>query len=99
MDKKLNNAKENKERLHKLQNILSNFQIKENKNYQGKHCEVLIENKIANQEKFFGRNKYMTPVIFSSSNCKIGSIIDVKIKSSNRNNLFGFDINNKIEAA
>ena len=99
MDKKLNNTKENKERLNKLQNILSNFQIKENKNYQGKHCEVLIENKIENQEKFFGRNKYMTPVIFSSNNCKIGSIIDVKIESSNRNNLFGFDINNKIEAA
>ncbi len=99
MEKKLNNKNQNKERLNKLQNLLSNIQIQENKKFENKHCEVLVENKITNQNKFFGRNKHMTPVIFTSNNSKIGSITNVKIESSNRNTLFGSEINNKIEAA
>ena len=82
-----------------MQNLLSNIQTQENKNFENKYCEVLVENKITNQDKFFSRNKYMTPVIFNSNNCKIGSIINVKIESSNRNTLFGSEIKNKIEAA
>ena len=33
-----------------------------NQNYVQKNCEVLVENKSNNQEKYFGRTKYMTPV-------------------------------------
>ena len=88
--KKLNNLNESKKRLKKLQNILENFQLKNNKNYFEKYCEVLIENKINNQEKYFGRTKYMTPVIFESDNCNPGELINVKITSFNQNNLFGF---------
>ena len=88
--KKLNNLNESKKRLKKLQNILENFQLKNNKNYFQKYCEVLIENKINNQEKYFGRTKYMTPVIFESDNCNPGELINVKITSFNQNNLFGF---------
>jgi len=62
-------------------------------------CEILVENKLQNQEKYFGRTKDMTPVIFDSETCKIGEIINVKINSYNLKNLFGFHIVNKNKAA
>ena len=64
-----------------------------------KYCKVLIENKLNNQEKYFGRTKYMTPVIFESNDCEPGELVDVKITSFNHRNLFGFHKNNKIKAA
>ena len=97
--KKLNNFKESKERLKKLQSILENLQLKNNKNYLEKYCEVLVENKLNNQEKYFGRTKYMIPVIFESDNCRPGELIKVKINSFNQNNLFGFYKANKMKAA
>ena len=97
--KKLNNYTDNKKRLEKLQNILEKIQIENNKFYIEKYCDVLIENKLNGQEKFFGRTKYMTPVIFRSDNCKPGDIVNVKINSFNRNNLFGFCETNKENAA
>ena len=62
-------------------------------------CEVLVENKLNKQERYFGRNKYMTPVIFESDNCKTGDLINVKIVSFNQKNLFGFHKINKMKAA
>jgi len=97
--KKLNNLTESKKRLNKLQKILENYQTEDNKKYLQKYCKVLIENKLNNQEKYFGRTKYMTPVIFESDNCKPGELIDVKITSFNHRNLFGFHKDNKIKAA
>ena len=41
----------------------------------------------------------MTPVIINSSICNAGDLIKVKIKSSNKNNLFGDHIVQKTEAA
>ena len=98
-EKKLNSLEENKKRLKKLQNILENFQRENNKKYLQRYCEVLIENKLANQEKYFGRTKYMTPVIFESDDCKRGELVNVKITSFNQNNLFGFHKTNKVKAA
>ncbi len=98
-NKKLNNLAESKKRLNELQNILENFQRENNKNYFQRYCEVLIENKLDNQEKYFGRIKYMTPVIFESDNCTLGELVNVKITSFNQNNLFGFDKTNKAKVA
>jgi len=98
-DKKLNNLSESKKRLIKLQYILEKLQLENNKNYLQQCCEVLIENKLDNQEKYFGRTKYMTPVIFDSDNCSPGELINVKITSFNKNNLFGFHKASKIQAA
>ena len=98
-EKKLNNLLENKKRLEKLQNILENIQYENNKILIQQNCEVLIENKLKNQEKYFGRTKFMTPVIFESDNCTPGELINVKITSFNRNNLFGFHKTNKVKAA
>jgi len=63
------------------------------------YCEVLIENKLDNQEKYFGRTKFMTPVIFESENCKPGELVNVKITTFNQKNLFGFHKANKEKAA
>tara|TARA_B100001123_G_scaffold423884_1_gene534589 strand:- start:3030 stop:4319 length:1290 start_codon:yes stop_codon:yes gene_type:complete len=97
--KKLNDLVESEKRLKKLQNILEDFQNKDNKKNLQKNCEVLIENKLNNQEKYFGRTRYMTPVIFDADNCKIGELINVKITSSNQKNLFGIYKSNRIKAA
>ena len=98
-EKKLNNLSKSKKRLIKLQDILEKLQLENNKNYLKQYCEVLIENKLDNQEKYFGRTKYMTPVIFDSNNCNPGELINVKITSFNQNNLFGFHKANKVQAA
>ena len=87
---KVNDMEINKKRLKNLQSILGNLQFKNNKKYLGEFCEVLVENKLAGQEKFFGRTKFMTPVIFDSSNCNNGEVVNVKINSFSQNNLFGF---------
>ena len=98
-EKKSNNLSESEIRLKKLQNTLENFQHKNNKKYLQQNCEVLIENKLDNQEKYFGRTKYMTPVIFEADNCKTGELINVKIISFNQKNLFGIYETNKVKAA
>mgnify|MGYP001991987664 CR=1 FL=1 len=82
-----------------MQNVLANIKLKNNKNYFEQYCEILIENKLENQDKYFGRTKYMTPVIFQSNNCKPGELVSVKITSFNQNNLFGFHKNTKVQAA
>ncbi|MDC6465639.1 tRNA (N6-isopentenyl adenosine(37)-C2)-methylthiotransferase MiaB [Pelagibacteraceae bacterium] len=97
--KKINNLIESKERLKEAQNVLLQNQLKDNQTYLDKNCEVLVENKLNNEEKYFGRTKYMTPVKFESSECKIGEIINVKILSFNKNGLFGFHKSNKEIAA
>ena len=97
--KKLNNLVESKIRLKKLQNKLENFQHRNNKEYLQQHCEVLIENKLDNQEEYFGRTRYMTPVIFKANNCKVGELANIKITSFNQKNLFGICEINKTKAA
>ena len=97
--KELNNLATSEIKLKKLQNTLENYQHKNNKKYLQQNCEVLIENKLDNQEKYFGRTKYMTPVILEADNCKIGELVNVKITSFNKKNLFGIYKTNKVEAA
>ena len=63
------------------------------------YCEVLIENRLEKQGKYFGRTKYMTPVIFDSEKYKPGKIVNVKITSFNQRSLFGFHKANKVKAA
>ena len=95
----MNNLMESEIRLKKLQNMLENLQNKNNKKYLQQHCEVLIENKLVNQEKYFGRTKYMTPVIFKTNNFKTGELTNIKITSFNQKNLFGICESNKVKAA
>ena len=97
--KKLNNYEESKKRLKKLQNVLESYQLKYNQLNFDNHCEVLVENKLSEKKKYFGRTKFMTPVKFESSSCKPGDLVDVKITSFNHTGLFGVNGNKKVEAA
>ena len=97
--KKLNNLEENKKKLKKLQSILEDFQIKNNSSYLNEYCEVLVENKVDGEEKYFGRTKYMTPVKFKSSNCNPGDLINIKVTSFSQNGLFGVHDSNQVKVA
>ena len=82
------------ERLEKIQNILFENQIQMNKSLNGKVIDVLVENLTDDKSKAFGRSEYMTSVIFNGKKNDIGKIVQVKIKDSNRNTLFGEVITN-----
>jgi tRNA-2-methylthio-N6-dimethylallyladenosine synthase len=87
-----------KERLITIQKKLFNNQIQINKSMEKQSVEVLVENKLKNQNKFFGRNKYLSSVIFDGSEDIIGKLVQVKIENSNQNSLFG-KLDNKMAAA
>ncbi len=82
------------ERLEKIQNILFENQIQMNKSLEDKIVNVLVENLTDDKSKAFGRSEYMTSVIFNGKKSDIGKIVQVRIKESNRNTLFGEIINN-----
>ena len=87
-----------KERLTLIQEELFNNQIKINKSLENNSIEVLVENKMEKQNKLFGRNKYISPVIFDGDERHIGKVVKVKIQTSNQNTLFGL-LDKKMEAA
>jgi len=88
-----------KERLINIQKYLFHYQLEMNKSFENKSIEVLVENKLDNQDKLFGRNSYLNSVIFKGNKENIGKIVRVKIESSNQNSLFGKIQNNNMKAA
>ena len=86
---KLIDKEVSKERLIKIQEYLFKFQLNINETFINKSTDVLVENKLDGQDKFFGRNKYMNSVIFDGEDSYIGKNINVKIKEVNKNSLFG----------
>ena len=82
------------ERLEKIQTILFENQIQMNKLLKDKVIDVLVENLTEDKSKAFGRSEYMTSVIFNGKKSDIGKIVQVRIKDSNRNTLFGEIITN-----
>ena len=97
---KLIDKKIAKERLKIAQNELFINQSLKNKKSENKVINVLVENKMKNQEKFFGRAEHMTGVIFEGKKDIEGKIVPVLIQSSNQNNLFGkLKINKSVIAA
>jgi len=87
-----------KKRLIIIQEKLFSNQVELNKSMEGKKIEVLVENKLSGQNKLFGRNKYLSSVIFKGSENHIGNLVDVKINNSNQNTLFG-EIETNMKAA
>ena len=69
-------------------------QIQKNKSLENSIVEVLVENFTEDKTKTFGRSKHMTSVIFNGKKSDIGKIVQVRIKNSNRNTLFGEIITN-----
>ena len=87
-----------RERLTLVQSKLFDNQKEMNKSMENLTINVLVENKLEKQNKFFGRNKYISPVIFDGSESDVGKIVKVKIQSSNQNTLFGL-VNKNMRAA
>ena len=87
-----------KERLLLIQEELFNNQKEKNKSMENGIIEVLVENKMKKQNKLFGRNKYISPVIFDGDESNIGNLVKVKVKNSNQNTLFGL-LDEKMKAA
>ena len=78
-----------KERLKIIQSLLQFHQMEYKKEFLNKSVEVLFENKLKNQEKYFGRDKHFNSVIVESEQNLTGEIFSIKIKDFNHNNLFG----------
>jgi tRNA-2-methylthio-N6-dimethylallyladenosine synthase len=88
-DLKLVDQKKSKKRLKVIQEKLFNNQIQKNKSLEKKILNVLVENKMKDGIKLFGRTEYMTSVMFDGNIENIGKIVQVEITSSNQNSLFG----------
>ena len=89
-----------KERLVNLQKVLEDHQIKKNTSLLNSSVEVLVENKLKNQENYFGRNVFLNSVLFEGEDKYIGKIVNIKIEKTNRNTLFGrIDKNKSMRAA
>jgi tRNA-2-methylthio-N6-dimethylallyladenosine synthase len=87
--RELVDKEKSKERLKLIQKKLIENQIKKNKSLEGKILNVLVENKMKDGIKFFGRTEYMTSVIFDGNIDFIGKVVQIEITSSNQNSLFG----------
>ena len=98
-DLKLIDNEISKDRLIKVQKILFSHQLEMNKSFENKSIDILVENKMKEQNKLFGRNMYLNSVIFEGDEKNIGKIIKVKIANCNQNSLFGEVVNNNMRAA
>ena len=84
-----------KKRLIKLQTILEKNNSKYKEKFLDKSVEVLFENKLDNQNKYFGRDKFLNSVIVQSEKDLTGQILDIKIDDFNHNSLFGTILSNE----
>ena len=94
---KLDNVKQDvaKKRLLTLQAMLERNNSKYKEGFLDKFTEVLFENKLENQNKYFGRDKFLNAVIVPCSKNITGQILDVKINTFNHNGLFGTILSNE----
>ena len=76
-------------RLIQFQQLADKIKISYRKNLINKTTSTLFENKIKNEDKYFGRDEYSNSVIVQSDENLIGKIKDVKILKVNHNTLFG----------
>ena len=83
-----------KERLNVFQNLAKKIKTQYKETLLTKTVPVLFENKIKNENKYFGRDEHFNSVIVESNENLIGKIKDVKITKCNHNTLFGEAISN-----
>ena len=94
--------KEAKSRLTQFQKLADEKKINYRKNLINKTALVLFENKIKDENKYFGRDEYSNSVIVETKENLIGKIKIVKILNVNHNTLLGktiHDINQTNYAA
>ncbi len=78
-----------KKRLIELQQILEEINIRSKKIFLNKSTEVLFENKMKDQNKYFGRDKFLNAVVVESNEDLTGQLLNIKINSFNHNSLHG----------
>ena len=81
--------KEKKKRLMEFQKLADEIKLNYRKNLINKIASVLFENKIKNENKYFGRDIYSNSVIVESNDNLTGKIKKVKISTVNHNTLYG----------
>ena len=88
------NENVSKNRLIELQSVLEKINAENKKKLLNQTIEVLFENKLENQDKYFGRDKFLNSVIVDSQKDLSGQLLNVQIKKFNHNSLFGEITNN-----
>ena len=88
------NEKKSKERLANFQKEAEIIKTKYRKSLINKVSNILFENKIKSENKYFGRDEYFNSIIVKSDEDLTGKIKNVKILESNKNTLFGEIITN-----
>ena len=58
-----------------------------------------MENRLEDENNYFGKTKLMIPVKFDSNNCKPGELANVQIISANGGVLYGIHKKDKMKAA
>ena len=87
-----------KERLLMFQKTADQIKKNYRKQLIDSTVKVLFENKINNENKYFGRDEYFNSVIVQSSFNLIGKIKKIKINNCNQNTLFGEAILDSIQS-
>jgi tRNA-2-methylthio-N6-dimethylallyladenosine synthase len=88
------NEKKSKERLANFQKEAEIIKTKYRKSLINKVSNILFENKVKSENKYFGRDEYFNSIIVKSDEDLTGKIKNVKILESNKNTLFGEIITN-----
>ncbi len=83
-----------KKRLYNFQKVADRIKTEYRKNLINKTFNVLFENKLKNESKYFGRDEFFNSVIVKSSEDLSGKIKKIKITNVNNNTLFGETISN-----
>ena len=78
-----------KKRLINAQALLEQNNSEYKKSLLTKSVEVLFENKLDKQNKYFGRDKFLNSVIVESNLDLTGQTLNITINDFNHNNLFG----------
>ena len=86
-----------KNRLNYFQKIAEDIKKNYRKNLLNSTVKVLFENKINNENKYFGRDEYNNSVIVFSNTNLIGKTLYTKINRFNQNTLFGEVLYNKLK--
>ena len=89
-----NNEQEAKKRLAKFQLVSNKIKRNYRNSLKNKISSVLFENKIKNENKYFGRDEYFNSVIVRSNENLTGKIKNIKIVESVGNTLFGENVPN-----
>jgi len=84
-----------KKRLAELQGILERINTESKKEFLNKSAEVLFENKMKDQNKYFGRDKFLNSIVVKSNEDLTGRLLNIKINDFNHNSLFGEVIDNQ----